>query len=335
MKKISQFIIFGIILVGFLYLQFTNFDIGVTTEVKVDNSFLENNEDFQFNVTYINDVDSISIYNSNDDFLFVHQIDGFKNIDIDSVRIEKIDYFERIDFSPYRSIDWGNGIGIKSITSSLSSKGELIITTPNKFITDADSNKKSIQLMSKGFAILDHNHNPLIKYSLPEKRKLNLVFNMENSNMKIAVIIRKTDTEIDIAKQIDSLKPAKHKKEPHDKDTLMVESNSIIFFKPTNEEYSEYVRKYGADLEFYESDSDFEVYANNLIARFKDTDTKVKIANERFFVFRNHSKNKDTIIDKFKNGTSQYGVIIKQENKKPFVNYGVMTDVDIISKYNE
>jgi hypothetical protein len=113
-------------------------------------------------------------------------------------------------------------------------------------------------------------------------------------------------------------------------DTLVSKGNEIIFFKPTPKEYEALLKKNGIKSGINEVESDFNFYAKNISDSLKGSNIKVVFC-EKTIIKIIAFDNSVSYLNRLNNGSSNYGIIINFEKTEPVVEFGVSTDVGILS----
>jgi hypothetical protein len=113
-------------------------------------------------------------------------------------------------------------------------------------------------------------------------------------------------------------------------DTFTSLGNEIVFFKPTKEEFDSLIKKMGETSGLYEVDDDFTYYANEVAKELKGTEIKVSFPTERIIKIVAFD-NTISYLDRLENGTNEYGIIINSYTVEPRIEFGDLTDTDIIT----
>lgn len=156
-----------------------------------------------------NDNEQISI-NSFDNYdIFIWNITGFKEIEMDSLLIGYVDHFDDIIFNPKRYIDWG----VPQVT--LSSKMENLVAKQISVNISEQSkiekhlrgdNFLSLNLKSDGFAVYNRSLDYLLKIEIDRFLEFEVCFLKDSESFKIILFKPNSQNELTVAIS-DLLKP--------------------------------------------------------------------------------------------------------------------------------
>jgi hypothetical protein len=134
---------------------------------------------------------------------------------------------------------------------------------------------------------------------------------------------------------VDSIAPDSNVSAPKENnyyhDTLKVSGKAVVFFSISQEEYDSIPEDDDSGLD--EVLSDFNFYAGEVADTLRSLGFETMITGSRFIQLKLDNGESRTF-DRFNNAEHIVGYIFTDGVKEPLVEYGVSTDVDIISSFD-
>jgi hypothetical protein len=113
-------------------------------------------------------------------------------------------------------------------------------------------------------------------------------------------------------------------------DTFVSSGNELVIFKPTRDEYDFLVSKGKSEKELYKMDSLSSFYSQELTKKYKGQNYKIHFPHQRIIKIvafdGTHS-----FIDRLSNGTNEFGLILNSSKQEPRVEFGILTDEQILN----
>ena len=192
--KIFFYVLLILLLANFVYSIYgvsgNNYEI-IRNDNELTDFFSElKKENLIFTSAFGNEIEQLFFYKYLDNVeLIVYKIDGYKDVNLDSIHLFLIDNIKDVEFNPKRFLDFGR-IKLTSKYSKLTAKQLIILSKHGSNLIKHFENDSSayVSIISNGIILAESIENPNIRYSSEQVLVYNIYLKKMQNSMFIFVL---------------------------------------------------------------------------------------------------------------------------------------------------
>ena len=147
-------------------------------------------ENLIFTSAFGNEIEQLFFYKYLDNVeLIVYKIDGYRDVNLDSIHLFLINNIQEVEFNPKRFLDFGR-TSLTSKYNKLKAKQLIILSDRNSSLIKHFENDSSayVSIISNGIILAESIENPNIRYSSEQVLVYNIYLKKMQNSMFILVL---------------------------------------------------------------------------------------------------------------------------------------------------